>query len=247
VSSLLGGYVWVVSDQISRLKSGNFGSDDVTMWVFRLLVSAPFGIVLSSFAKDDAVIALAFLIGVFPTKSLFLIARRLGSQKLGLGDDSTAGSVSELETLQNITTANAERFSDEGISTIAQLAWTDPVNLTFRTKFEFNYVVDCVSQALLAVYVGPEIKSISKLSFRGSHEVCALMEVLGGPDGKAKVAADTALTEAANILKITPTALFHTLEFVNQDPYAQFIWSVWGQSSPTDVDPDTQPEEEPEH
>ena len=45
-----------------------------------------------------------------------------------------------------------ERYKDEGITTICGLAYADPIDLTIRTNFDFNYVVDCVSQALMWIY-----------------------------------------------------------------------------------------------
>jgi hypothetical protein len=231
LSAFLGAFTWVTSDQLDRLRRRDFNTDDLYNGVFRFLIAAPFGVALGSVSPKDAGIGVAFLIGVFPTTTLFTIGRRLASKHLGLGDDP-ATVRSDLEMLQNIGKANAERFSDEGVTTIAELAWTDPVDLAVRTNFDFNYVSDCMSQALLAVYVGEDIKKLAPFSLRGAMEAAALIQDMGkdidsaDPPPKERDAR-TALTQAAAALKTDPKALRYTLIVVAQDPYTDFIWHVW--------------------
>lgn len=233
VSGFLGAYTWVASDHLGRLRRRDFTSADVYNGVFRFLIAVPFGISLAMLANKDFGIALAFLIGVFPTETIFMIGRRVFAQKFGLGEDQTAGK-SELETLQNIGKTNAERFYDEGVTTIAELAWTDPVDLAVRTNFDFNYVVDCMGQALLAVYIGDDIKKLSLFSLRAAQEAAAMIGDVGkdidSPNPTpAQIAARQALTEAAGILHVSPKTLFYTLTSVAEDPYTQFLWEIWPQ------------------
>jgi hypothetical protein len=150
LSAFLGAFTWVASDLLSRFRRRDLGPGDIYNGVFRFLIAAPFAVALAALSPEKAGIPVAFLIGVFPTTTLFTIGRRVASKYLGLGEDS-ASVRSDLEMLQNVGKANAERFSDEGVTTIAELAWTDPVDLAMRTNFDFNYVTDCMSQALLAV------------------------------------------------------------------------------------------------
>lgn len=232
LSAFLGAFTWVASDQLSRLRQRDFSSGDIYNGVFRFLIAAPFGVALAAVAKDGLGIPLAFLIGVFPTTTLFTIGRRVASKQLGVGEDAAAGQ-SELETLQNIGKANAERFSDEGVTTIAELAWTDPVDLAVRTNFDFNYVSDCMSQALLAVYVGENLKKLGPYSLRGAMEAAAMIKDIGEDIESANPEADQrdarmALTQAAAALNMDAKALRYTLTTVAEDPYTDFIWHIWG-------------------
>jgi hypothetical protein len=233
LSAFLGAFTWVASDQLSRLRRRDLGPGDVYNCVFRFLIAAPFGVALAAVTKDVVGIPLAFLIGVFPTTTLFTIGRRIASKALSVEDH--ASGQSELETLQNIGKANAEHFADEGVTTIAELAWTDPVDLAVRTNFDFNYVTDCMSQALLAVYVGTDIRKLALFSLRGAMEAGGLIEDMGEdieePDPTAAQRdARKALTEAAAALKIDPQALRYTLTCVAEDPYTLFIWKhCWSQ------------------
>jgi hypothetical protein len=121
-----------------------------------------------------------FFLGAFPTTTLFMVARRIVGQQLKLRDDPDSGKL-ELEALQSVGRANAEPFKDEGISTISQLAYADPIDLAIRTNFDFNYVIDCVSDSLLWIYIKDKIDLIQIFSLRGFQEASALMDSLNQP------------------------------------------------------------------
>lgn len=236
-SALLGAFLWSIFDELNRIRRRDISPGDVYGWSLRLLICVPFGFAIAALWKSEGV-PLAFFLGAFPTQTLFTIARRIASQKLGLGDQSTAGAL-ELEQLQSVSRTNAEQFGDEGISTIGALAWADPIDLTVRTNFDLNYVLDCMSQALLWVYLAKDAdkaKSLYALSFRGAQEVSRLVTDLAGltipPAAGATLSREQStalatLNEAAQVLGISAAALVTTLSQVNEDPYTQFILEVW--------------------
>jgi hypothetical protein len=224
VSALAGGFTWVINDLIDRLRRRDFTVSDVYNSIFRILIAAPFGWAFAQVVKTDVGVPLAFLLGAFPTSTLFLIARRLAATKLGMSEDSDSGAL-ELEKLQSITKTNAERFYDEGVSTIVQLAYADPVDLTIRTNFDFNYVIDCISQALLWIYFEDKTHTLAIYSLRGAQEVANLVRSLSNPQKQAE--AQATLTAVANVLNLSPASVQTTLEQVETDPYTQFICSIW--------------------
>ena len=236
-AALLGGFVWSISDELNRIRRRDTAPGDVYMWSFRLLISVPFGFAIAAVLKEDVGVPVAFLLGSFPTETLFTIGRRVVSQKLGLGDQE-AGESLELQQLQSVSRTNAEHFADEGINTFAALAWTDPIDLTVRTNFDLNYVLDCVSQALLMVYFSPDkARSLYVLSLRGAQEVFNLRDALGGlvepPASGANLPQEQAnalatLKQAAQVLGIPVTALSTTLSEIAEDPYTKFMMKVWG-------------------
>ena len=224
-SALAGAFVWIISDELDRLRRRDFTVTDVYYYVFRLLLSVPFGWALTRATVTLQVgIPLAFFLGAFPTTTLFTIARRIGSQQLKLGDDAQTGAL-ELESLQSIGKANAERFKDEGVTTICGLAYADPIDLTIRTNFDFNYVVDCVSQALMWIYFGKDSASLFALSLRGAQEVSALVAWLDDP--RHQETASQTVADAASRLKISEGALRTTLNQIAEDPYTRFLVNVW--------------------
>jgi hypothetical protein len=234
VSALLGAFAWAILDELSRIRRRDLAPADVYAWVFRILVTVPFGFAFAAVMKDAVGVPVAFFLGAFPTQILFTFGRRIAAQRLGM--DPGADAALELMSLQSIDRNNAERFQDEGINTIATLAWADPIDLTIRTNFDFNYVLDCMSQALLWVYFENKIKQLYQFSLRGAQEVNT---VLGKLDGVTlPVAEGTILTRdqqtalatlqtAAAMVNMTDKAFFTTLDEVRADPYTQFIVKVW--------------------
>ena len=234
VASALGGaFIWIVSDELDRLRRRDFTSTDVYYYVFRLLLAIPFAWALSASSVEgkifglNAAIPLGFFLGAFPTKTLFTIARRIGSQQLKLGDDQDSGNL-ELEKLQSIGKTNAERFKDEGVSTISTLAYADPIDLTIRTNFDFSYVVDCVSQALAWIYFQDDCASLFELSLRGAYEIAYVVQTANNPSDLVKQAAAIQTIQAAAArLKIDPIAFRTSLDQIAEDPYTIFLINVW--------------------
>ena len=228
-AAIAGGLVWIISDEIDRLRRRDFTSSDVYYYVFRLLLAVPFAWALTRIQMTLQVgIPIAFFLGAFPTSTLFTAARRIANQQLKLGDDPASGNL-ELEKLQSIGKQGAERFKDEGISTISQLAYSDPVDLTIRTNFDFNYVTDCVSQALLWIYLGDQLQNLAIFSLRGAYEANCLIEDLAGPNpaNAQKTLADIVAVLVANKIQISAETLETTLRQAGQDPYTEFLVDIW--------------------
>ncbi len=233
-SALAGAFVWVISDALDRLRTRDFVSVDVWYLVFRILLAVPFAWALSLLAPNadakifgvPASIPLAFFLGSFPTQTLFTIARRIGSQQLHLGDDQETGNL-ELEKLQSIGKSNAERFKDEGITTITTLAYADPIDLTIRTNFDFSYVVDCVSQALTWIYFGDAGAQLFGYSLRGAQEIVSVVLTADNDEDPRQARAQQTIIEAAQKLNIPPEAFRSSLDQIADDPYTKFLVNVW--------------------
>ncbi len=232
--ALAGGFVWVLSDELARIARRDISPKDVYGWAFRLLLCIPFGLSVAHIANAGLADSLAFLMGTFPTQALFTIARRLSFSKLGLGDGGGDAKL-ELCSLQSVGREDAETFNDQGIDTIAALAWTDPVDLTIRTNFDFSYVLDCMSQALLWVYFEEKTRVLFPYSVRGSQEAIVLVRAYdqannpGNPNTLYFYGTEVRQTmaSAAAAVGLPVDAFLTTLRQVVADPYTLFIASVW--------------------
>ena len=236
-SALAGAFVWVVSDEIDRLRTRDFTTIDVYYYVFRILLAVPFAWALSLANTDGKLpgmfggglpvaIPLAFFLGAFPTQTLFTIARRLAAQLQRLSDNQENANL-ELEKLQSIGKVNAERFNDEAITTITALAYADPIDLTIRTNFDFSYVVDCVSQALAWIYFGDDSQKLFEFSLRGAQEIYSVVQTADDPNDEDQERALQTINEAAAKLNIPPEAFRSTLDQIAQDPYTKFLVNAW--------------------
>jgi hypothetical protein len=226
-AALAGAYMWVLDDLITRNRRLDLAPANLSWGAFRFVTAVPFGYAFQYILTQSLAVPVAFLIGSFPTRTLRRIAGRLASRQLNIGELDEQG-VSELERLQGINTSNAEAFADEGITTILQLAYSDPIDLTIRTSLGFSYVVDCASQALAWIYFEDELKTLRRHSLRGAQEIASFIAELDDDgDRKAQARAKAALQQIAQDLQKKPESLERTFREIAEDPYTQFLWKAW--------------------
>ena len=225
VAAGAGGYMWASDDLIGRARRLDLAPVHLNEATFRLVISIPMGTAVSALFADPVGAPLAFLLGAFPTKTLFTIARRLASRRLELGDEGK--NERKLERLQGIDTEAAERFLDEGISDIVQLAYCDPIDLTMRSNRSFSYVADCVSQALAWLYFEDRLPVMRLYSLRGAQEIVTLLDEYDGADAKSKMAAKNTLKLLAAKIELDEKVLIRTLREISLDPYTKFLAEIW--------------------
>ena len=226
VGAIAGAYMWVVADILLRCRQRQLAPIDLYWAGLRFVVSVPLGFAFAGVLKDEAAVGIAFLLGAFPTNTLLTIARRIGTRKLGLAEGGEEAQA-ELEQIEGISQGLAERFRDEGISTILQLAYADPVDLTIRTSFSFNYVIDCVSQALAWIYLEKDLAAMRRLSLRGAQEINTLIVELDDGEERDKETARATLGRVAAALKFDEVVFERLLREIAFDPYTEFIVNVW--------------------
>jgi hypothetical protein len=224
--SLLGAYMWVGFDQVQRFRTQDFTFHDVNIWALRFLISVPVGYFFSYTVKDPIGIPLAFFLGAFPINTLMKFSRRLATKYLSTGDEKEPDS-SELENLQGVKRQESERFQNEGISNILQLAYSDPIDLTMRTNFDFLYVVDLKGQALLWIYLESKINDLRILSMRSAHEAAILNGLLKSKSKNQRDMANLNLNEICQHLKISQDSFRNILFEVAEDPHTIFIVDIW--------------------
>ena len=128
----------------------------------------------------------------------------------------------------------SQRFSDEGCSTILQLAYADPIELTIRTGFGFSYVVDCCSQALGWLSFGDRMRDMAKFGLRGSQDMRQLMLEVGRKTKEPRAVLDKnerlakkTLGCVASELKMDAESLERAFLAIAWDPNGVFLYQVW--------------------
>lgn len=253
IFSLAGAYLWVVNDTIVRARQNDMVTSDINRATLRLFlaiplglaVSAPFSAMLSGPASTTGAAALAFFVGAFPTETILKFMRRSASKYLFFDADASGANVEQLKLIDGINVTIAERLIDEGVNTVVQLAYSDPVSLTIKSGMDFSFILDCTGQALAAVYFTKEqLPTVRRYGLRGGIEVKTLSDELasydeardaaalaGKPEPTATIrqkAAQAQLIALAAELKLDPAALQFILNQIAEDPYTLFAYNIWG-------------------
>lgn len=149
-----GGYLWVVSDGIRRMRLNDYLPSDVYDHVLRITIAVPLGLALASVAKDAVGPLVAFSAGTFPIGALSRVLRGVVAKATGATDDvDTDGD--EIKRLIGINDDVAHRLMSEGVATILALCKCDPIRIMMRTNLDFEVVLDLMDQALVAAYLTP--------------------------------------------------------------------------------------------
>ena len=223
--ALAGAYLWVVLDLISRYRQRNLVPSALYGYTSRFIFSIPLAYAISTFFVNSLAPPIAFALGAFPTETLMVFLRRQGAQRMGLSDDTTKSNL-ELESLQGVNTALAEKFGEIGIMTMLQLAYEDPIQLTMRTNLSFNFIIDVVSQALATIY-GLDLTKTRTFSVRGAFEAAEIFEHIQVGDKEAKLRADVVVTQLAAKFQVCKEIVLKILSDVHEDPYTQFLRQIW--------------------
>jgi hypothetical protein len=227
VAAVAGAYSWVVVDMIGRCRRRELSPVDLYWSSLRFVVAVPLAFSFTTLLKEEAVVPVAYFLGTFPTRMLFTAGRRLVSRRLGLGEAGEEGK-SELEKLQGVTPGMAERLQDEGVSTILQLAYWNPVDLAIRANLTFNFAVDLVSQALAWLYLEDALVTARRFSLRGAYEIYTTVYDLDEGDDEERAIARATLEGLAKAINLDANVLLGILEQIAYDPYTQFNYAIWG-------------------
>jgi hypothetical protein len=225
------------------------------------LISLPFVFVISAFAGPEVKLstsALAFFVGAFPTDTVLKFMRRTAAVPLKLDADTTEDGVQQLKKIDGITVPIAERFIDEGVKTVAQLAYADPVALSIKSGMDFSFVLICCSRAMVKMYFDDDqMMIVQKYGLRSGLEIKVLNDSLLAYDelreqaiasGEtapnptlAQAAAQRQLTAFANAVKLDEDSTRFVLDQIAGDPYTQFVWWMWPDVPGAPEEPETQP------
>lgn len=232
-----GGYMWVLLSILKRTQERQLTPFDLYAGCARIILCIPIAFAFVSFFKGilqaQALAGIAFLLGAFPMDSLLTFMRRTATSKLKL-EQSFSDQATVLIELQGIERDQAEIFAKEGVSTMLQLAYSDPVDLTIRTGFSFSYTVDCCSQALAWLNFEKDMPKLRRYGLRGAQEICTFVMELTQKTGQSKKIMDEEqlwAEKTMEVLSIELTldviALRHMLDQIAYDPYTQFLYDVW--------------------
>jgi hypothetical protein len=232
VAALAGAYLWVVNDFISRARRLDFAPSDVMWGILRLVIAIPMGYAFASAASAVPADFIAFALGAFPLSTLTSMLRQIADRLLTVQAEQDEPKDSIVK-LQGVNKAILERLANEDVTTITQIAYCDPVRLVMRSNLTFNFVTDCMNQALARMYLEDVMEKIRPLGMRGACEIKNLIDDLDGirsdDEGKRDLArAVMAFPVIASTAGIDADALQITFRQIAEDPFTVYLEQVWG-------------------
>ena len=251
-AGVAGAYLWIVADIISSTKRLNFAPADLLTATLRLAMSASIAMALVGTVKPDSgakwfALSLAFAVGAFPLSAIRAMFRRFAANTLKLGGDDE--SKDQILNLDGVDVFAADRLHDADITTILQLAYCDPVQLSIRTGLNFNVVTDLCSQALAWLYLGDRLNDLRGAGLRGAMEIRDFLndyrtKPAGTPPSMANLLAVVVLLpkDPATPAPVAPgvpppptrpmssDAFLYACEEIAGDPYTEFLAAIWADS-----------------
>jgi hypothetical protein len=229
VLAILGAYMWVVNDQVMRYGRDNIRPADVYWASFRFAIAVPVAYSFSLAFADALSLPMSFLLGSFPTSTIMTVAQRVTAKYVHL-TDAPDQKQSELQELPGIDTFVAERYIAEGITTINQLAYYDPMKLTIRTGLGFSFNLSCFGDALFWSYLSKKISIARDFGVNGVSDCRDLYN-----DLEAEKSADPAVpkpyhqivVDMATKMEMTFEGLRNLIDQVALDPFTEFQWNCW--------------------
>jgi hypothetical protein len=226
LAAISGAYTWIVYSLISASSQYNLQPPAVLSAILRMVVAAPLGYAVAYVATPGLQPFVAFAIGAFPLDTVQTVLQRIANKQLNL-DIGTDSKTKQVTQLDGIDLPTADRIQTADITTIAQLAYCDPVQLSMRTNLSFDFVIDIVAQALAWLYFEQRMIKIRPLSLRGALEIRYLCAALASGEAAAKEAAQKTLVAAASAAGIDPDGFRSACQQVADDPYTEFLNEVW--------------------
>jgi hypothetical protein len=244
-----GAYIWIVSDMIARARRLDLSPADILNATLRMAMSAALAVAVVQLAAPALALPLAFAIGAFPLDTVRAMLRRLVSDKLGLGVGIEDDSTDQVFNIDSVDHPTADRLLDADISTIAQLAYADPVQLCMRTGLGFDFVIDIVSQALAWIYLGDRLDDLRPAGLRGAMEIHSFLAQLSDPAQPIYALMTAVLAVVPGLpqdtvnpprrRKMDAAQFLNACDEIANDPYTQFLVEIWrdGRSTASDVAP----------
>jgi hypothetical protein len=237
-AGISGAYVWIVSDLITRARRLDLAPADILNSTLRLAISAALAVPVSQLFGGVFALPIAFGLGAFPLDAVRVLLRRFVSDKFGSNnsqDDKPTDGVLKLDAVDRPI---ADKLMDAEISTIAQLAHTDPVQLCIRTGLDFDFVLDIVSQSLASMYLGDRLTRLRACGLRGALEIYYLLVGLSDSGKPRNYALALAILEVAPTLlqdkpispdgrAIARAEFLGACDQIANDPYTLLVVAFW--------------------
>ena len=155
IFAFLGAYVFTVGWLFRRYVRSDLKPEAYAAFIVRLsfAVALTWTISLAGLGGQSKImLALAFVIGVFPDAGITLLSEKLRELNwLKISIPITEDTIA-LENLEGINLYHRERLLEEGIENIENLAHADLIELMLGTRLPLPTIIDWVDQSILYIH-----------------------------------------------------------------------------------------------
>jgi hypothetical protein len=235
--ALAGGYIWSLSQLLSRAASDELSPADLAEINLGLLSCVPIGYAFSLLAVDGVSGVMAFVASAFPVRET---KRLLQEQALkrALGTDAVQGPSRPTErhlatAIDGVSDQALVRLRELRIVTVLDMAYSDPIKIMLQSGYSLQLIIDWMDQSLWSVYAGDARPAMIKHGIRCSLDVYEFVELHCLWDKKHKergVPAGTnreALEEVAKALGTTPVLAHDLFLRIYGDPQVKVLRRLW--------------------
>jgi hypothetical protein len=179
LGAIAGAYTLISLDSIGRVSQRDLSPEDLYLQALRLIAAVPIGYAFYVLNPTTAPF-IGFAVAAFPLQQIADMLRQQAASRMGatLPPDVVAD---VLTRLSGVDTPTADRIRSIGITTITQLANSDPMQLSMRTNLNFSFVLDLTSQALAWVYLEGKLDTLRPMGLRGACELGVLQQEADNP------------------------------------------------------------------
>jgi hypothetical protein len=222
-AALVGAYGFVAWDLVWRTSKRNLLPGDIMGGAIRMLIAIPLGYSFAALLNEGLGPFIAFAASAFPLQTVQTMLQHLANKQLGaeMGASASKDQVGELSCVDRVI---ADRLEDADITTVCQLAYCDPVQISMRTNLGFSFVSDIAGQALAYIYLGNKLADLRPLGLRGAFEISNLCDEVAENEPTAIAVRE----KAASIMGMSPEVFQNVAEEIGEDPYTIFLTEMWG-------------------
>ena len=228
-----GAYILSLYDTLRRCRESDLSVYSLHFtWVHMVLASIIAPLICNMFVFSQPIGQfVAFGIGLFPIKDTFEYFRNATKKRLDIKIDQHPPIGLPMELAQGLNKTVVDRLEEEGITSLVDLAYSDPIKLFLKTNYPWAWVIDVMDQALLINYLGAKIDSLRPIGIRGSIE----MSVLGESQITTDINRLTAVV--ANRLQFSADDVRSLGQTMYGDEQVDLVWNLFKPNEPVDGPP----------